>query len=128
MIMSEVAVDEIIQFNRQVWEALAPLSPALIYLDQDNTEQALRRICNMRGEEWMEWALNSTTSYTWFTSRGLHDFSGWVKFFEEWQPIAERLYCNWPGHKVKILNPHEEWEKAYQQMAVFLQINVASCL
>ena len=123
MYMSEVDVEEIINFNRQVWQALRPLSPCLVYLDQDDTEVALRRVYNTRGEKWIEWALEKTTQYPWFKSRGLKDFAGWVKFFEEWQQVARRLYGDWPYHKIKILNPHEDWAKAYEQMLAILQVD-----
>lgn len=70
----------------------------------------------------MQWALKKTISYPWFQSRGLSDFAGWVQFFEEWQRMVQRLYNDWPYRKIKIQNPHEDWEKAYQQMYSFLQI------
>jgi hypothetical protein len=121
MYMSEISVEEIIQFNRQVCQALTPLSPVLLYLDQHDTEAALRRLYTARGEEWMNEALESTTRYAWFKSRGLKDFSGWVQFFEEWHQVAERLYADWPHPKIKILDPHEDWARAYAQMGAFLQ-------
>jgi hypothetical protein len=121
MYMSENDVEDIIKLNQQVSPVLTPLSPVLIYLEQDNIEIALRRMYAIRGEKWMESALQGTTQYPWFKSRGLKDFTGWVQFFEEWQPIAERLYNDWPHHKIKILNPHEDWARAYEQMYTFLQ-------
>jgi hypothetical protein len=122
MYMSEVDPEEIVRFSQQVGLALAPLSPRLVYLDQDDTEIALQRMYAGRGEKWMEWALGATTTYPWFTSRGLKDFAGWVLFFKEWQSVVERLYIDWPYPKVKILNPHEDWARAYDQMALFLQV------
>lgn len=122
MYMNENDVEEIIRLNQQVWQVLTPLSPILFYLYQDNPEIALRRMYTTRGEKWMEWALGFTTQYPWFTSRGLKDFAGWVQFFKEWQHVAERLYSDWPYHKIKILNPHEDWARAYDQMVAFLQV------
>jgi thymidylate kinase len=122
MFMSDVDLAEIVHFNQQVGKAVAPLSPCLIYLDQDDTEIALRRMYAVRGENWMEWALGETIPYPWFQSRGLKGFAGWVQFFEEWQHVAERLYSDWPYHKIKILNPHEDWARAYDQMYAFLQV------
>jgi thymidylate kinase len=122
MFMSEMDVEEIIKFHRQVWQVLTPLSPVLLYLDQPDTETALRRMYAARGEKWMEWALGETTQYPWFKTRGLNDFAGWVKFFEEWHLVAERLYEDWPHRKIKILDPHEDWARAYEQMLAFLHI------
>jgi hypothetical protein len=51
--MGDYDLDEIFGFNQQVWDVLSPLTPVLFYLDQDNTEEALRRLYTFRGEEWM---------------------------------------------------------------------------
>jgi len=51
MFMSENKDDDIVKFNQQVSQALTPLSPALIYLDQDDTELALRQMVATRGEK-----------------------------------------------------------------------------
>jgi hypothetical protein len=121
MYMSEWQAKDILQFNRQVSQELVPLSPFLIYLDQEDTETALRRLYTLRGEKWMQEALDMTTSYPWFQSRGLKDFAGWVQFFKEWQGVVTRLYNDWPLRKIKIQNPHDDWGSAYQQIDGFLQ-------
>jgi hypothetical protein len=123
MYMSEVDFGDIAEYNRQVWQAFLPLTPVLIYLDQDDTESALRRLYASRGKEWMDWALNMTAQYPWFQSRGLHDFAGWVRFFDEWRQVANGLYDDWPGQKVKILNPHEDWGRSYRELCTFLQVD-----
>jgi hypothetical protein len=121
MYMSNCEVDEIIQFNAQLGLVLAPLAPILVYLDQDNTETALRRLYTLRGEKWMQDALIMTTAYPWFQSRGLKDFTGWMQFFTEWQEVVMRLYDYWPLRKIKIQNPHADWQRAYQQIDAVLE-------
>jgi hypothetical protein len=123
MYMSNCEVDQIIQFNQQLGQALAPLSPLLVYLDQENTETALRRLYTLRGEKWMQDALAMTTSYPWFQSRGLKDFAGWVQFFAEWQRVVECLYEDWPHRKIKIQNAHANWENAYQQIENSIRVH-----
>jgi hypothetical protein len=107
MYMGGCDTDEIFTLNQQMWNAIMPLSPALLYLDQDDTEEALRRLYTFRGNEWMQWALETTTSYAWFRSRGLNDFAGWVRFFKEWRGVVEELFRDWPGKKMKILSAHD---------------------
>jgi len=120
MHMSNWETQDILLFSQQIGQSLVPLSPLLVYLDQENTEVALRRLYAMRGEKWMQEALEMTTVYPWFQSRGLKDFTGWVQFSKEWQGVVERLYEEWPHRKVKIQNPHENWDRAYQQIFTFL--------
>jgi hypothetical protein len=122
MYMGECPIEEIVELNRQQAQALAPLSPMLIYLDQPDTQEAMDRLAATRGEEWIRWALDKTTPYAWFQSRRLTDFAGWVQFFREWQAVLERLFNDWPHPKLKICNAHDDWAQAYRQMETFLQV------
>ena len=122
MYMSETEVDQIIQFSREVYRVLAPLAPVLIYLDQDDTEAALRRMYATRGEEWMEPTLAETLPYPWFRSRGIQDFDGWVQFFVEWRQVTEHLFDDWGYQKLRILNPHADWAAAHRKIYSFLQV------
>lgn len=123
MYMNEMDVEEIVNFNQEVCRVLTPLSPVLIYLDQENTEQALRRMYAARGEEWMASVLAETTQYRWFRSRGVNDFTGWLQFFAEWHTLAERLFNDWSQSKLRISNPHTAWARAYREMHAFLQVS-----
>jgi hypothetical protein len=121
MFMSNWEAKDILQFSQQIGQVLAPLSPLLVYLEQEDTEAALRRLYTLRGEKWMQEALEMTTAYPWFQSRRLKDFASWVQFFTEWQQVVTQLFNDWPHHKIKIQNPHDDWESAYQQIDAFLQ-------
>jgi thymidylate kinase len=116
-------LDEIIQLNQTVAYALTPLSPYLFYLDQDDTEGALRRLYDLRGTEWMDWAFEETMPYQWFQSRGLKGFSGWVEFFKEWRDLTGRLFNDWPHRKARIMNPHGDWARSYAEMREALGID-----
>jgi len=122
MYMSENTADDILNFSREVYHVLTPLTPALIYLDQVDTETALRRMYATRGEIWMQQTLEETLPYPWFTSRGIKDFDGWVQFFVEWRKVAEQLFDNFPHPKIKILNAHDDWATALEQIRSFLQV------
>ncbi len=122
MYMSEYSTADILHYHRLVWQVLAPLAPCLLVLDQPDVADALRRIYAIRGAARMEKTFQSTNSYPWFQSRGLQDLDSWIKLFEAWQPVAELLYQDWPFRKIRMVNPHESWEHAYQQMNDFLQI------
>jgi hypothetical protein len=122
MYMSAYPADAVLRYHQHVWKVLKPLAPVLIVLHQDDTEAALRRNYALRGEAWVQEEMRATASYAWFQSRGQADFEGWVGFFEEWGQVAESLYADWPYHKAKIVNAHDDWPAAYAQMAAFLQL------
>ena len=122
MLMAEYPVEEIMRLHQQVWQVLAPLSPVLLYLYEGDVEGALRRTYKSRGEARMATEFENTNRYPWFQSRGLYDHAGWVQFFQEWLLVAEELFEDWPYHKTKIENPHEDWGRTYQKLQRFLEV------
>lgn len=120
MFMAEFPVDKIIELQDRVNYALEPLSPILLYLYQGDVNEALGRLYEIRDAGWMDWALEMTSKYPWFQSRGSNDFSGWLEFFEAWLDVAEELYTRWPYKKLKIENPHDNWELAYSKIDQYL--------
>jgi hypothetical protein len=126
MLMSEVPEHEIVAYIRDVNQALEPLNPMLIHLDQENTESALRQLYAFRGQQWMDDTLDETMQYAWFQSRKLSDFAGWVRFFEAWTDLAHHLYDEWPHQKLRVLNAHDDWRKAWERIDRFLQLPDAS--
>ena len=120
--MSEYPIDEIVGVHQLVWQKLSPLSPALIYLHQDDIEIALKQLYRLRSTDLVNKDIQTTRQYQWFQSRSLNDFNGWVQFFKEWQAVVDDLYVDWPFRKTKIRNPHDDWGKAYQQMYRFFQV------
>lgn len=122
MFMDEYPIDAIRGMQRSVSEELAPLSPVLIYLYQDDVEKALERHFKLRNQESLAQDLLTTSRYQWFRARGLAGFDGWVRFFGEWKPAADQLYADWPYRKTKIVEPHDDWERAYREMHRFLRI------
>ncbi len=121
MFMNEHPTDEIVEVHQLVWKELAPLTPTLIFLYQDDIEIALNRLYTVRSKDLIERDIQTTSQYKWFQSRGLKDMEGWVRFFEEWQVVAEHLYCDWPFGKTKVINPQDDWDQAYQEIYHFLQ-------
>jgi len=122
MFMSEYPIDEIIKVHQLVWKELTPLSPALIYLYQDDIEIALNRLYTLRDKDLIAKDIQATSQNPWFRARSLNNFEGWVQFFTEWQTVAGQLYSDWPFRKIKVKNPHDDWDIAYQQILRFLQV------
>lgn len=123
MYMAEFPLDKIIELQDRVNSVLAPLSPVLIYLYQEDVHEALGRLHESRGDGWMSRTLEKTSKYSWFQSRNKNDFSGWLEFFDTWLDIAEELYTRWPHKKLKIENPHNNWELAYSKINQYLRHN-----
>ena len=126
MFMDDYPLDEIVEVHQRVWKELGRLTPALIYLYQEDVERAMNRLFASRSSSALERDMETTSQYRWFQRRGLKGMAGWVQFFREWQEIAELLYSDWPYRKIKVPNPHEDWDQAHQRMYHFLQDSEAS--
>ena len=120
MFMSAYPIEAIVEIHRLVWRELADVDPSLIYLYQADVEKAMKRLYHERDREIVAKDIKFTSQYPWFKKRGLNDLDGWIKFFTEWQEVAEILYKDFPYRKVIIENPYEDWNQSYQQMIEFL--------
>ena len=69
---------------------------------------------------WKQHIFEAFDSKKWFTDRGLSGLPGMLALLEEWAQVTSTLYDRVPFPKVKIQNPHEDWELAMQQMRAFL--------
>jgi thymidylate kinase len=119
--MAGIAVEEIVEQQEMVSTVLGSLSPTLIYLFQPDVRLAFERLRELRDETWWNEVLEKTSRYAWFRSRDKNDFDGWVDFFTEWLEVAEILYQRWPHSKVKVENPHDDWDRASATIDAFLE-------
>ncbi len=121
MFMSEYPLTEIVEFHQLVCRELADLAPILIHLNQTDVGDAMKRLDQERDREILEKDIQFTSEYPWFQKRVLSNLAGWIEFFAEWQAVAEILFADFPYQKLSILNPHEDWAKANQQMVQSLK-------
>ena len=122
MYLSECPPESILAFNRQLAQALAPLSPVLIYLDQRDVRGALDRLRALRGEAWTRSTMAEMAAYAWFRSRACSGFDAWVNFFEDWHRLAGRLYRAWPEPKLRLVDAQADYSGAYRKLGTFLQL------
>jgi thymidylate kinase len=127
--------DEISENNQRIAATIAKLKPVLIYFVYDNIEKSLARTFQLRNQEglrdwentgiyqsWEQWVLELSEKQKWSTDRGLKGREAWFRFFEEWASIAEKLYDVLTFPKIKILNPHSDWNLATRKIREFLEL------
>lgn len=108
------------RYQHAVTAALAPLEPALIYLDQDSVAMALGRLYGVRGREQLNEEIARAEQEPWFQARELTGFEGWLYFFADWMALLQQLYDVWPFPKHRVKNAHEHWPSAYDNAMTFL--------
>lgn len=121
----------VLENNQRVSEAIRGLKPALIYFKIEPLAAFTIRMIQEKEAEWQRakfpgtWVGHVSKAFDnqkWFTERRLSGLEGMLKFLDEWAVVAEKLYDNLPFPKLKIKNPHEDWQSAMQQMRHFLNL------
>ena len=122
--------DEVIESNQRVVTAIADLKPVLIYFTNDNIEKALTRTFQIKNEQWAKAGRGETAWEDFFSAAvgqqklaadsGLEGREVWFRFFSEWTAVAEKLYDRFAFPKIKIQNPHSDWNLNMAKIRVFL--------
>jgi hypothetical protein len=107
-----------------VWaaeQAIALLSPALIYFRQDDVAGALRATFADRQADGYEATLIGYLAGTPYgRARDVHDFSGLLAFCEAWRDLVDQLYSRLRMNKLAIENSARRWPEYERQITDFL--------
>jgi len=114
--------DEVVESNQRIITAITGLNPVLIYFTHDNIEAALTRTFQAKHEGWEQFVLGVVEQQKWSIDRGLKGREAWFKFFSEWALVAERLYDRLTFPKIKVQNPHSDWDLAMRKIREFLEL------
>jgi thymidylate kinase len=121
----------VLENNQRVSEVIRGLNPVLIYFKIEPLNEFTLRMIEGKEAEWRRarfpgtWAQHVYEAFDnqkWFIKHRVSGLEGMLAFLEEWALVAEKLYDNLPFPKLKIQNPHEDWQSARQQMRHFLNL------
>lgn len=97
---------------------LSSLNPVVICYTVDNVASHLERITQMRGQEWIDFMEQRDIEH-----HGLDAFGGsLLKFWREWSILQDEIFSNYSFPKLRIENPHNDWEATYLKIVSFLQV------
>ncbi len=121
---------DVLESTHQLNSIIAVLNPVLIYLMPTNVAQLHTKIAEEKNKNWHQsgregswedWGNEIYEQQQWFTRRSLTS-QAMPRFFEEWMPIAERLFERYPFRKIKIQDPQEDWEQTLDSLRDFLHL------
>lgn len=113
---------QIIQFADELQTFIEPLNPTLVYLVQDDVENALERNFLDRGNGFRAYVIEFATSTPLAKTRGWEGYEGMVRFWQEFVALTDVLFIGFPGRKLKIDNTAGDWETYNQEVVDFLSI------
>jgi DNA polymerase III delta prime subunit len=122
-------LEQIIESNWRVVEAIGPLKPALIYFAFADLRGLTHRTIEIKEAEWKQARFPGTwvghiyealANQPWFTQHNLNGLEAYLAFLEEWAQVSQQLYDRLPFPKLSVQTPNRAWSAAMQQMRQFL--------
>lgn len=67
----------------EISEIIKPLNPVIIYIDQPDVKEAINRVLDERGNDWLNAVIDYHTSQGYGKQNGLSGYEGYIKCLEE---------------------------------------------
>jgi hypothetical protein len=100
-------------YVQAVAKTIASLHPLLVYFRQEDVEQAIRRVCDERGDDWVAYQINWKLATPYGTRRKLAGREGLIALYEDYRRLTDELFEILLLDKLIIENSRQEWP-AYQ--------------
>jgi len=121
-----VAGSRIVQFAAELQAFSEPLNPTLVYLVQEDLEQALVRNFDNRGTGFRDFVIDLATSTPLAKDRGWEGYAGMLLYWQEFVALTDELFKGFPYRKLKIDNTAGDWETYNRQVTDLLSISLIS--
>jgi len=122
LLAHKVERPQILQFAAELQSFSESLNPTLVYLVQEDVEQALERNFNRRGTGFMKFVIDLATSTPLAKDRGWEGYAGMLLFWQEFVALTDELFERFPNRKLKIDNAAGDWESYNLQVLDYLSI------
>ncbi len=122
MVYSEFSVEEVIDVNKRIASIINPIQPVLINLYTTDVKGDISRLPEIRGEKWADFLVKRDRDCSWFVSRGYRDWEGMIIFWDEFIKLTEMMHAYLEFPKLKLVNPHEDWDASYNKIHEFLNL------
>lgn len=113
---------QIFQYADELGAFIESLNPILVYLVQDDVENALERNFNRRGNGFRNYVIEFATSTPLAKTIGWEGYEGMVQFWQVFVALTDALFMRFPARKLKIDNTAGDWDTYNQQVLGFLSI------
>ncbi|WP_235210447.1 hypothetical protein [Caballeronia sordidicola] len=101
---------------------IAPLNPFVLYLWQEDVEEAVRTVCADRGPEWINYQVNWKLAAPFCVRRGYKGLEGLVSPYRDYRRITDDLFRQLPFAKLAIENSAGDWQAYERQILQGLRL------
>jgi len=108
----------VLGFCDKIEAIISPLNPLIIYYTVDDVANHLERIAQMRGRDWIDFMEQRDVEH-----HGLDAFgNSLLTFWSAWTVLQDEIFNRCTLPKLRVENPHDDWEATYKKVVSFLQI------
>lgn len=115
-LMGDASPDVLQDYAQQVRVIAAPLSPVVIYFDQPDPRQALRRILDIRGPDFERDLFHNMSRFPFCQSRDRADFDCVVTLWQANRALMQQLLPGFTPHQITIDITQQSWAACRQQI------------
>jgi deoxyadenosine/deoxycytidine kinase len=119
-LMGDARPTRLMAYAHQVQTIISGLNPVLIYFYQADVALALRRICNLRGQDFENELLMNMERFPYLRRRGLTGLDGVTMLWQEIQKLTDLLFEEYTIAKLALETSGENWSSYQQQILDFL--------
>ncbi|MGX6999016.1 hypothetical protein [Caballeronia sp. KNU42] len=101
---------------------IAPLNPFVLYLWQEDVEEAIRTVCADRGPEWISYQVNWKLAAPFCVRRGYKGLEGLISLYRDYRRITDDLFRQLPFAKLAIENSAGDWPAYERQILQGLRL------
>lgn len=99
---------------------IAPLSPFLLYLWQEDVEKAIRVVCKERGAEWVDYQVNWKLAGPYCVRQGYRRLAGLISLYRDYRALTDNLFDELPLAKMALENSQRDWSTYQRQIMAAL--------
>lgn len=96
-------------YIRKLATVIAPLNPFVVYLWQEDVEEAIRTVCAERGPEWIDYQVNWKLAAPYCVRHGFVGLDGLISLYCDYRHLTDGLFRELPLAKLAIENSGRDW-------------------
>jgi hypothetical protein len=113
LLLMEADTALIFGYIRKLATVIAPLNPFVLYLWQEDVEEAVRTVCAERGPEWIDYQVNWKLAAPYCVRKGFVGLDGLISLYRDYRQLTDGLFQELPLAKLAIENSGRDWS-AYE--------------
>jgi hypothetical protein len=114
LLLMEADASLVFEYVQNLAKVIAPLNPLVIYLWQQDVEEAVRTVCEERGPEWINYQVNWKLAAPYCMRKGFVGLDGLISLYRDYRRLTGDLFQQLPLAKLAIENSGKDWP-AYER-------------